>query len=59
MGCSKKSISFSKNTLNKCHHLCREGLEILLDYNEYRSSNEEENIHAVIHIETIGKHQRS
>ena len=33
----------------------KRGLEFILDYNEDRSSDEMKNVHAQIHIETIGK----
>ena len=51
---SSLAEKISKYISNQCHPLCREGLEFLLDYNEYRSSNEKENIHAVIHVEALG-----
>ena len=33
----------------------RKGLELVLDYNEDRSSDTMEDMHAQIHLETVGK----
>ena len=33
----------------------REGLDLILDYSEDRTSNKMDDTHALIHIETIGK----